>query len=115
MDTQNKTVSAGFYLFAGTVVGTALGLLFAPKKGSELRADVGEFGNRARKKGQQLYARAKKGIPAGISAAVGAVQKTGHQVMREAKPGAGQMFPGRTRRTHRGRGRPAEGTSGARG
>lgn len=64
MNTEKRqSVPAAAYALGGAVVGATLALLFAPKKGSELREDIGEFGRTANRKGHELYARAKDMIP----------------------------------------------------
>ena len=64
METEKKSVPGAVYAACGVAVGAVLGLLFAPKKGSELRSDIDEFGHAAARKGRKLYARAKGVIPA---------------------------------------------------
>ena len=75
------------YMLSGVAIGAALGLLFAPKKGSELRDDLAEFGRRNGEKGRQLYARVKEMIPTRFKAAgaVGAAQGMGAEALEVAQ------------------------------
>ena len=45
-------------LLAGTVLGAGLGMLFAPKAGSELRSQLGESASRLRSTANDAYAQA---------------------------------------------------------
>ncbi len=61
---NNKEKSGSFsYLIGGLVAGAVCGLLFAPKKGSDLREDILDWGNDKKEQGQELLARAKEYIP----------------------------------------------------
>jgi len=51
------------YLFGGIALGAVCGLLFAPKKGSELRQDINEWGRRSRVRGQELLAQVREYLP----------------------------------------------------
>lgn len=62
MNTKEKSASFS-YLIGGLAVGAVCGLLFAPKKGSELREDILDWGNDKKERGQELLARAKEYIP----------------------------------------------------
>lgn len=48
-----------FYFLAGTAVGAALGVLFAPRSGSETREHVGEWLKERRAKGTDLLHKVK--------------------------------------------------------
>jgi gas vesicle protein len=50
-------------LVGGFAAGAVCGLLFAPKKGVELRADIDEWGHRKGAQGRELYAKVKELIP----------------------------------------------------
>jgi gas vesicle protein len=85
---EEKTSSFG-YLLGGFVVGAVCGLLFAPKKGSELIEDIGDWGRDTREKGRELYSRAKDYIPHRVkrsaAEAVSAAREAGEQAYRGIK------------------------------
>ena len=65
-DRLERTESGGSFLMgllAGTVIGAGLGMLFAPKSGSELRSDLGnriaDQTGRVREVADQTYAKAR--------------------------------------------------------
>ncbi len=62
MRDEEKTSSFA-YLLGGIVIGAVAGLLFAPKKGSELIEDIGDWGRDTKERGRELYSRAKEYIP----------------------------------------------------
>lgn len=62
MNTKEKSASFS-YLIGGLVVGAACGILFAPKKGSDLREDILDWGNDKKERGQEMLARAKEYMP----------------------------------------------------
>jgi gas vesicle protein len=45
-------------LLAGTILGAGLGMLFAPKSGSELRSQIGDQASRLRDKANDTYSQA---------------------------------------------------------
>lgn len=49
-------------LLAGTVLGAGLGMLFAPKTGSELRSQIGEQAGRLRSTATDTYAQASEKV-----------------------------------------------------
>ena len=49
-------------LLAGTVLGAGLGMLFAPKAGSELRGQLGEQANRLRSSANDAYGAASEKV-----------------------------------------------------
>ena len=48
-----------FYFLAGTAVGAALGVLFAPRAGRETREDIGEWLKERREQGSELLHKVK--------------------------------------------------------
>ena len=60
---EKKGVSSFTYLIGGFAVGAVCGLLLAPKKGSELREDIGNWGRETKERGRELYSRARRYIP----------------------------------------------------
>lgn len=60
---EGGKTSSFLYLIGGFAVGAVCGLLFAPKKGSELIEDIGDWGRETKERGRELYSRAKEYIP----------------------------------------------------
>jgi gas vesicle protein len=87
MEHKKNQESGLLYMFAGMAVGAVLGLLLAPKKGSELREDIGELGREGREKGRELVDRLSSMVPFRVkaAAAVGAVKAGGAEAIREVK------------------------------
>lgn len=79
------------WLISGLVIGAALGLLFAPKGGPELREDISDYFDRARHRSRGFIDRMKEKIPSRVKAAgvaggvAGAVKGAGGEAYREAK------------------------------
>lgn len=86
---EEKGASSFVYLLGGFALGTVCGLLFAPKKGSELIEDIGEWGRDTKEKSQELYSRAKKYIPhrvkRDIAEGVGAAREAGEEAYSRVK------------------------------
>ena len=66
MNEEKKGVPPWAYLLGGVAVGAALGILFAPKKGSELRADIKDWTKKRSEEGKAFLARVKKEAPAAL-------------------------------------------------
>lgn len=75
MRDEEKKTSSFVYLIGGFAVGAVCGLLFAPKKGSELIEDIGDWGRETKERGRDLVSRAKEYIPHRVRAAREAGEK----------------------------------------
>ena len=85
---EEKNSSLGlWYVVSGIAVGIALGILFAPKKGSELRDDIDQWSRNARKKSRTLMSSLSSMVPLKVkaAAALGAVKAGGAEALREVK------------------------------
>jgi gas vesicle protein len=85
MDDRKKvqSISSGWYILGGVVVGAVAGLLLAPKKGSETREDIGDWGRRSQEKTRAMISRIGKSLPTRVKAAA---------VFGAAKDGANEAF-----------------------
>lgn len=72
---EDKKTSSFVYLIGGLAVGAVCGLLFAPKKGSELIEDIGDWGRETKERGRDLVSRAKEYIPHRVRSARDAGEK----------------------------------------
>ncbi len=63
MEEQIRTGSyAGGGFLTGALVGVVIGVLFAPKSGSETRENVRDWLQKARERSQEMMARGQEGI-----------------------------------------------------
>ena len=69
-------------LLAGTVLGAGLGMLFAPKTGSEIRSQIGEQAGRLRSTANDTYQQATE--------KVSQIVDRGREAYERARGGAGQ-------------------------
>ena len=92
-------------LLAGTVLGAGLGMLFAPKTGSELRSQLGEQAGRLRStaadgynqasdkvsqmvdRGREAYERARTGVGGMTGGSSGSTGSTGSSGTSSSNPG----------------------------
>jgi gas vesicle protein len=68
MNEEKKETSPWLYLLGGMAVGATLGVLFAPKKGSELRADIGDWTKKRSAEGKVFLTHAKERAEEAIAA-----------------------------------------------
>lgn len=87
MKHQKHSASGLWYMIGGAAMGTLLGALFAPRKGSELREDIGEWGRKGSEKGQSLMSALSGMVPSKAEAAkaLEAVRVGGGEAIQEAK------------------------------
>jgi gas vesicle protein len=76
-----------WYMIGAAAIGTVFGMLFAPKKGSELREDIGQWGRKGREKGEKLMTNLSEMVPlkVKVAAAVGAVKAGGAEALEVVK------------------------------
>ena len=84
---KKSPISSGWYLLGGVAVGTVAGLLLAPKKGSEMREDIGEWARSRGEKSRSLLSRVGSIIPTRVKAAavVGAVKGGASEAYQESR------------------------------
>lgn len=69
MKEENEGVPAWAYLLGGLAAGVTLGVLFAPKKGSELRGAIKDWTDARTQEGKAFLARVKKETPIAVERA----------------------------------------------
>jgi gas vesicle protein len=86
MESEKSRTSPLWYLMGGAAFGAVLGVLYAPKKGSELRLDIAEMVLKGREQRRAMMSRLSAMIPARVKAAamLGAVKEGGAEALREA-------------------------------
>ncbi len=89
MKQQEEKASSFAYLLGGFALGAVCGLLFAPKKGSELIEDINDWGRDTKERGQELYSKAKEYIPhrvkRSVADGVGAAREAGERAYDRVK------------------------------
>ncbi|MBI3547525.1 MAG: YtxH domain-containing protein [Elusimicrobia bacterium] len=89
---ENESSGTG-YLLIGLVAGAVLGLLFAPKEGSETREDVAEFGRRSRDQARRIISGISDKIPGRtkVAAAFGAAKEASRDTMEQVRERAEEV------------------------
>jgi gas vesicle protein len=89
MENEKSRTSPLWYLMGGAAFCAVLGVLYAPKKGSELRLDIAEMVLKGREQRRAMMSRLGAMIPARVkaAAALGAVKAGGAEAMREIAEG----------------------------
>ncbi|MBI3565820.1 MAG: YtxH domain-containing protein [Elusimicrobia bacterium] len=80
---EKKGVPPWAYFLGGLAAGATLGVLFAPKKGSELRADIKDWTKERAEQGRAFVEKIKKETPAALEhakEAIAAVKERAHLV-----------------------------------
>lgn len=73
---EGKKTSSFVYLIGGFAVGAVCGLLFAPKKGSELRTQLAESARRARESAREAYQEAAEKVGRAATRTASEVERT---------------------------------------
>lgn len=87
MENEKSRTSPLWWMLGSAAVGTVLGILIAPKKGSELRADIDEWRRKGRERSGALMRRVSAMIPlrVKVAAALGAVKAGAAEAVKVAK------------------------------
>jgi len=87
MEQKKYSGSPLWYVIGGVAIGAVLGVFFAPKKGSELRSDIGEWARMNRETSKTLMTRLSSMIPFRVKAAatLGAIKAGGAEAIQVAK------------------------------
>ena len=103
-------------LLAGTVLGAGLGMLFAPKTGSELRSQLGEQAGRLRTQATDGYQQASEKVTQGYQQAtekVSQIVDRGREAYERARANTGSTGSTGSTSTSPGAGSQAGSMSGA--
>ena len=75
------------WFVTGAAIGAVLGVLYAPKAGSEIRGTLGDYARDVGERSKGLAGRISDRIPARVKAAAGfgAIKEGGREAFREAK------------------------------
>jgi gas vesicle protein len=85
MERKNDHESGLLYLMGGVAIGSVLGLLLAPKKGSETRDDLADWLRGGREKKETVMSRLGAMVPLKVkaAAALGAMKEGGAEALHE--------------------------------
>jgi gas vesicle protein len=86
---EEEGTSTFLWLMTGVAIGAVLGVLYAPKAGSELRGSLGDYARDTGERAKGLAGRISERIPTRVKAAAGfgAVKEGAGEAFREAKEG----------------------------
>jgi hypothetical protein len=105
-------------LLAGTILGAGLGMLFAPKSGSELRSQIGDQAGRLRDAANETYSQASGKVGQMVDRGREAYVRARSSVLPGSSYGSTRRvrsrYGGRSSCAKRGRIRRASGSSDAR-
>lgn len=87
MENEKSRVSPLWYALGGAAIGIVVGVLYAPKKGSELRLDFVAWRRKTREKKEALMRRLDGMIPLRVkaAAALGALKSGGAEALEIVK------------------------------
>ena len=87
MENEKSRVSPLWFALGGAAAGVVLGVLFAPKKGSELRLDIAEWRRKTREKKEELLRKLNAMVPMRVkaAAAMGALKAGGAEALEIVK------------------------------
>jgi gas vesicle protein len=87
MNDEQSRISPLWYALGGAVAGVALGMLYAPKKGSELRSDITEWRLKTLAKKEAMMRKLNTMIPLRVkaAAALGALKAGGIEAIEVVK------------------------------
>lgn len=87
MENEKSRVSPLWYALGGAVIGIVVGVLYAPKKGSELRLDIAAWRRKGRERKEALMRKLSAMVPLRVkaAAALGALKAGGIEAVEIVK------------------------------
>jgi gas vesicle protein len=84
---EEESSSTFLWMVTGVAIGAVLGVLYAPKAGSELRESLGDYAGDVSEKAKDLVDQIGDKIPKRVKAAAGfgAIKEGGREAFREIK------------------------------
>lgn len=85
---HEESETSGFlWLLTGVAIGAVFGVLYAPRRGEELRGEIGDYARQGGEKARGLVGRIGDKIPARVkmAAGFGAVKSGGSEALREVR------------------------------